>query len=118
MLILWPARAESVASLLEQASSLQAKGKIVEAEPAYRQALDIGERELGPDHPDTLQALTGLASLLDQAGRVREAEIYYRRALTIQERTLLRQRRKARAVGTPRNTRPHLAENSAKIAGV
>jgi hypothetical protein len=45
--------ASAAASYNNVASSLDARGRSAEAEPLYRKALEIRERVLGPDHPDT-----------------------------------------------------------------
>jgi hypothetical protein len=38
-----------------------------EAEPLYRKALEIRERALGPDHPDTVTVRQKLATLQTRA---------------------------------------------------
>lgn len=40
------------------------QGKFAQAEPLYRQSLDILEKVVGPDHPDVAQALNKWAGLL------------------------------------------------------
>ena len=63
-------------------------GRIDEAEPLYRRALEIAEMKLGPDHPDTATSLNNLAGLLRCRGPADEAELLYRRALMIVEMQL------------------------------
>jgi hypothetical protein len=46
------------------ASLLEAQGKLTEAEPLFRRALEGRERQLGAAHPDTLSSASALASLL------------------------------------------------------
>ena len=58
------------------------------AEPLYRRALEINEKVLGPDHPDTAQILNNLAGLLHDKGDYEGAEPLYRRALEICEKVL------------------------------
>ena len=59
------------------------QGRYEEAEPLYKRALEIRERVLGPDHPDTATSLNNLAILYDNQGRYEEAEPLYKRALEI-----------------------------------
>lgn len=46
----------------------------------YRRAHKGQERELGPDHPNTLTSVNNLANVLESQGRYKEAEELYRRA--------------------------------------
>ena len=46
------------------APTLQAQGKLDEAEPLIRRDLAISEKALGPDHPDVAITLNNLAQLL------------------------------------------------------
>ncbi len=59
-----------------------------EAEPLALRALEARERELGPDHPDTLKSLLVLATLCEATGRYDEAEPLFVRALAAFERVL------------------------------
>jgi tetratricopeptide (TPR) repeat protein len=68
-----------------EGSLLQDKGKYNEAEPLYRNSLEIKEERLGSLHPDTARSLRNLAGLLRLQGRYGEAEPLYRRALEIHE---------------------------------
>jgi hypothetical protein len=43
-------------------------GKLAEAEEPQRRALAIGEKALGPDHPDVATWVNNLASLLQVRG--------------------------------------------------
>jgi tetratricopeptide (TPR) repeat protein len=70
------------------ASLLSRQGKLAEAEPLHRQALEARERTLGPDHTDTLTSVNNLAVLLKTQGKLAEAEPLSRRALEARERTL------------------------------
>ena len=67
---------------------LSDQGKLGEAEPLLRRALEGKERTLGPDHSDTLISVNNLASLLKAQGKLGEAEPLLRRALEGQERAL------------------------------
>ena len=51
------------------------------ARPQVEKALEIRRRELGPDHPDTLQALGSYAAILASLQRYPEAEAAYKQWL-------------------------------------
>jgi tetratricopeptide (TPR) repeat protein len=67
---------------------LSAVGRYKEAEPLYRQALEISQRVLGEDHPDTATSYNNVAYNLHAQGRYEEAEPLYRQALEIMRATL------------------------------
>ena len=48
---------------------LKTKGLYSEAEPLQRRALEIGEKVLGPEHPDVAIHLNNLAQLLQDTNR-------------------------------------------------
>ena len=64
------------------------QGKLQEAEPLYRRALEGYERTLGPDHPDTLASINNLAILIEAQGKPQEAEPLHRRALEGYEKAM------------------------------
>ena len=45
------------------------QGKFDEADPLYLRAIEIGEKTLGPDHPDLATLLNNRARLLQQQVR-------------------------------------------------
>jgi len=53
-----------------------------------RRALEVSERVLGGDHPNTLSSVSNLGLLLQKQGKLEEAEVLYRRALEVRERVL------------------------------
>jgi hypothetical protein len=59
-----------------------------EAEPLMRRALEIREKTLVPDHPDTYKSIEVLAGLLETTGRFEEAEPLRQRVLERRDRTL------------------------------
>ena len=59
-----------------------------EAEPLYKRALAIKEKDLGPEHPLVAASLNNLAKLFKAQGRHAEAEPLHMRALTIREKVL------------------------------
>jgi tetratricopeptide (TPR) repeat protein len=62
------------------------QGKYSEAEDMYQQTLELRERVLGKEHPDTLTSMDNLALLLIRQGKYGEAEEIHRRTLEIRER--------------------------------
>ena len=53
---------------------LQAQGRLAEAEPYYRKALEVSRRVLGDEHPSTLSSINNMGGLLQAQGRLAEAE--------------------------------------------
>ncbi|HMB05209.1 MAG TPA: tetratricopeptide repeat protein [Isosphaeraceae bacterium] len=64
------------------------QGKFAEAEPLFKQVLNIREKSLGPEHPDVATSLEALGALYAKQGKHAEAETYLKRALAIYEKTL------------------------------
>jgi hypothetical protein len=60
---------------------LQDLGKLGEAEPLFREALEGSRRTLGDAHPQTLVSINNMAHLLLVRGELAEAEPLYREAL-------------------------------------
>ena len=60
---------------------IQLQGRLEEAEPLFRQAIEIDEATIGTAHPDYAIRLNNLASLLQAMGRLEEAEPLYRQAI-------------------------------------
>ncbi|WP_165360813.1 FxSxx-COOH system tetratricopeptide repeat protein, partial [Candidatus Chloroploca sp. Khr17] len=63
-------------------------GSYALAQPYAERALDIRERVLGPEHPNTALSLNNLAGLLDAQGNYDAARPLYERALALSERVL------------------------------
>ena len=80
------AASPTVAAQNNLAGAYQSAGRTSEAITLYDQVLDGAERDLGPDHPDTLGALNNLADAYQSAGRTAEAITLYQRALDGAER--------------------------------
>ena len=57
-----------------------------EAEPLYKQVIQIDEQSLGPDHPGLASDLTNLALLYNSQGKFQESLPLLERALTIYRR--------------------------------
>jgi tetratricopeptide (TPR) repeat protein len=64
---------------------LRYTNRLAEAEPLYRRALTIVEKNHSPDHPFVAICLNNLGGLLRYTDRLAEAEPLYRRALAIDE---------------------------------
>ncbi len=75
-------------ALNEHALTLYEIGRYDEAEPLYREALEITRETLGARHPEYAGSLNNLAGLLEATGRYAEAEPLYREALEITRETL------------------------------
>jgi eukaryotic-like serine/threonine-protein kinase len=64
------------------------EGKYAEAEPLYRQTLEMRRRVLGAEHPDTLQSMSNLAIVWNYQGEYASAEALYSDAVGIERRVL------------------------------
>jgi tetratricopeptide (TPR) repeat protein len=73
-----------IAGLTNLAGVYQAQGKLESAETNYKEALQLREKTLGPDHPEVAQSLNALAEVYKAMRRFDEAEPLYLRALQIQ----------------------------------
>ena len=80
---------EQIATALnEHAITLQAQGRVAEAEALYREALEIDRKTIGEAHPDYAIRLNNLAGVVEDQGRYAEAETLYREALEIGRKTI------------------------------
>jgi tetratricopeptide (TPR) repeat protein len=70
------------------ASALDDNDQAAAAEPEYRAVIQVQERVLGADHPDTLKSRNNLATGLRVQGKNDEAEQEHRAVLKIRERVL------------------------------
>ena len=59
---------------------LEARGAFAEAEPLRRRVLDGFERQLGPEHRETLASVQNLAFVLECLGQFHEAPLLRRAA--------------------------------------
>ena len=92
ILWLWPAslyaQSEALMEAYNQGQALYEAGRYEQAIPHWREALELGEREFGPDHTSTATLLNNLAELYRAQGRYEVAEPLYKRALAIDEKAL------------------------------
>ena len=80
---------EQIASALNgHAVTMQAQGRVAEAEELFREALKIDRKTIGKTHPDYSTHLNNLASVVQAQERVAEAEELYREALEIGRKTI------------------------------
>ena len=56
------------------------------AEPYYQHALELYEKQLGPEHPDVAAVLNNLGVFYTNEGRLEEAERMHQRALAIRRK--------------------------------
>src|SRR5262249_16130481 len=64
------------------------RGRLAEAEPLLEQAIALGERHYGPDHPLLLPLLKSQEELFWRQGKYASAETLASRMLAIEERHL------------------------------
>jgi CHAT domain-containing protein len=81
-------RLQEANDLLNQASTLNDRGRYQEAIPLAEQALELLEAVLPADDPDVAVALAWVAYLYQAQGRYSEAEPLYKRSLLIIEQQL------------------------------
>ena len=92
ILWLWPAslraQSEALMDAYRQGKALFEAGQFDQAMPFWRTAVDLGEREFGPDHPTTAALLNNLAALNYAEGRYEAAKPLLKRALAVREKAL------------------------------
>lgn len=69
------------------AAALLEQGKLHEAEPHLRRAVELGTRLYGAEHPQVIRMLSNLAQLLADSGQPARAEPILRRTLYLNSRT-------------------------------
>lgn len=84
-----PKRHAEIAARLSEFAGLQRSlGRDDEAAAAYRRALAVTEKALGPENRFTADRLTDLALFHHARGDFAEADSYYQRALAVKEKIL------------------------------
>jgi len=71
---------------VELAELYQDQGNSAAAEPLYKRAVAIVEKNEGPNHPNLAASLVNLAALYQSEGNYSSAEPLYKRALAIYEK--------------------------------
>jgi CHAT domain-containing protein/tetratricopeptide (TPR) repeat protein len=79
---------DDINALNKQVAELFRDGKYAEAKAIANRALDLAERQFGPDHPTVGTALNNLAEIHRAQGRYADAEPLYQRALAVTEKAL------------------------------
>lgn len=74
---------DTATSLNNLAELLCNKGDYSGAEPLYRRALAIYEKDLGPEHPNVATVQENMAGMYRKMGRDKEAEILEKKAARI-----------------------------------
>ena len=77
-----------IARLNQQVVQLYGQGRYGEADIVAKRSLDLTEKKLGPDHPDTATNLNNLALLYQAQGAYAAAAPLHKRALAIREKAL------------------------------
>jgi tetratricopeptide (TPR) repeat protein len=67
---------------------LYLRGEYKTAEKAVRMSVEVREKVLGPEHPDTLTSVSYFGSVLESQGKYVAAEAMHRRALEGEEKVL------------------------------
>jgi tetratricopeptide (TPR) repeat protein len=85
----WNLALDEAAAVLHKAGVyLRARWQYQAAEPLLREALALGEKKYGVNHPNTSYLLHNLAALYQNQGKYEEAESLLQRALAIREEIL------------------------------
>ncbi|MEM0988247.1 MAG: tetratricopeptide repeat protein [Pseudomonadota bacterium] len=84
---------------------IRLQGRLEEAEPLFRQAIEIDKATIGEGHPSYATRLNNLAKLFQDMGRLEEAAPMYAQSLTIFQQ----------ALGDDHPNTKHVARNRAKF---
>ncbi|MER0205038.1 MAG: CHAT domain-containing protein [Nitrosomonas sp.] len=93
-ILLWLATATAFAQsdewerLIAEAGSLHQQGQYEKALTFARQALEVAEKTVGPEHPNTATSLLAMGLLYKDLGQLDKVEPLYQRALAINEKVL------------------------------
>lgn len=79
---------EQIASLSLIAYLQEYISEYKKAEKLYERSMQICERVLGVEHPDTASSYSNLASVYERQGKYRKAEELYKKSLCIREKIL------------------------------
>ncbi|KAI0451044.1 hypothetical protein F5B21DRAFT_393516 [Xylaria acuta] len=74
--------------LFNIAASYAMLGKYSKSEQLYRKTLELKEKVLGKEHPDTLESMNNLANVLQYQGNYEEAKGMFRQVLELKEKVL------------------------------
>jgi serine/threonine protein kinase len=79
---------DTLRSMRQLATAMQAEGRFVDAEALLRRTLSVQQQSLGPDHPDTFVTITVLAMVCDEQEKHLEAETLFLNLFQVQKRVL------------------------------
>jgi serine/threonine protein kinase/tetratricopeptide (TPR) repeat protein len=79
---------DTLRSMRQLATAMQAEGRFVDAETLLRKTLTAQQTTLGPDHPDTLVTITVLAAVCNEQDKHLEAETLLLNLYQVQKRVL------------------------------
>jgi tetratricopeptide (TPR) repeat protein len=82
------ANAEQVERMIREVGQLYQQGHYPEALTQAKQALELAEKILGPDHPVTAISMNNLGALYHAMGQYEQALPMWKRALAINEKVL------------------------------
>src|SRR2546427_3277759 len=74
--------------LIQEATELYRAGKYDRAVVVAKKALEVVQKNVGPDHPSVATSLNNLAELYRAQGQYAQAEPLYKRSLAIREKAL------------------------------
>ena len=83
-----PAEVKEVDRLNGEVAQLHQQGRYPEALKRAKQALELAENTLGPEHPETASSVNNLGFLYQAMGQYDQALPLYQRALAIKEKVL------------------------------
>jgi len=83
-----PGQSKALVDSYQKVLGLAKQGRFAEAIPHGIEALSLGLKELGPEHPQTADLAANLAYLYSSAGQPDKAEPLFLRALQVKEKAL------------------------------
>lgn len=87
-LALGGAHRDTLRSMRQLATAMEAEGRYVDAETLLRRTLSSQQKALGPDHPDTFVTISVLAAVCDDQEKHLEAETLFLNLYQVQKRVL------------------------------
>jgi serine/threonine protein kinase/tetratricopeptide (TPR) repeat protein len=87
-LVLGGAHRDTLRSMRQLATAMQAEGRFVDAETLLRRTLSAEQKALGPEHPDTFMTISVLAAVCDAQEKHPEAETLFLNLYQVQQRVL------------------------------
>lgn len=79
---------DTLRSMRQLATAMEAEGRFVDAETLLRRTLSAQQKALGPDNPDTFVTISVLAAVCDEQEKHLEAETLFLNLYQVQKRVL------------------------------